>query len=372
MSAGDDPYEAIVVGGGFYGCCLALFLRHSHERVLVVEKEPDLLTRASYANQARVHQGYHYPRSFMTAVRSFANFPRFLAELRKCVDDSFEKVYAVARNQSNVNAAQFRKFCERLGMPIQIAPSWIRDLFEDSLIEEVFRVREVAFDAAKLREVMRRKLNEAQVPILYEACVRMIVPRNQDLIELRFEDGRRPLKAIKVFNCAYSQINMLLRNSGLPLLPLKHELTKLALVEIPDPLKRLGITIMDGPFFSLLPFPPRNLHTLSHVRYTPHESWTDADRRYGPHAYLESIEPKPNYAFMIKDAQRYVPELRKARYVESMFEIKTVLLQNEADDGRPILFRKDYGMDNLFIIMGGKIDNVYDVLEALGKLRALA
>ena len=33
--------------------------------------------------------------------------------------------------------------------------------------------------------------------------------------------------------------------------------------------------------------------------------------------------------------------------------------------GRPILFRSHYGLPNLFVIMGGKIDNVYDVVEAL-------
>jgi hypothetical protein len=25
----DQNYEVIVIGGGFYGCCIALFLRHS-------------------------------------------------------------------------------------------------------------------------------------------------------------------------------------------------------------------------------------------------------------------------------------------------------------------------------------------------------
>ena len=69
---GDGPLDALVVGGGFYGCGIAAALRQRHglARVLVVERETDLLARASYVNQARVHNGYHYPRSFMTAYRS--------------------------------------------------------------------------------------------------------------------------------------------------------------------------------------------------------------------------------------------------------------------------------------------------------------
>ena len=58
--------DVMVVGGGFYGCALALHLRRSFERVVIVEREDGLLRRASYNNQARLHNGYHYPRSFRT------------------------------------------------------------------------------------------------------------------------------------------------------------------------------------------------------------------------------------------------------------------------------------------------------------------
>ena len=53
-----DEYDAIVVGGGFYGCLLAIHLPKSGAaRVLLMERESTLVQRASYANQARVHNG---------------------------------------------------------------------------------------------------------------------------------------------------------------------------------------------------------------------------------------------------------------------------------------------------------------------------
>jgi hypothetical protein len=60
-----------------------------------------------------------------------------------------------------------------------------------------------------------------------------------------------------------------------------------------------------------------------------------------------------------------VAALQDAEYVRSLFEIKTVLLQNEVDDGRPILCRRDYGLENFYVILGAKIDNIYDVLQTL-------
>ena len=56
-----DSYGAVIVGGGFYGCEVARELRRYFDRVLLLENEADLMHGASYNNQARVHQGYHYP-----------------------------------------------------------------------------------------------------------------------------------------------------------------------------------------------------------------------------------------------------------------------------------------------------------------------
>jgi hypothetical protein len=68
---------------------------------------------------------------------------------------------------------------------------------------------------------------------------------------------------------------------------------------------------------------------------------------------------------MLKDAQRYVPALCKSRYLDSIWEVKTILPQSESDDSRPILMKKDHGIQGFTCIMGGKIDNIYDVIEEL-------
>ena len=180
------------------------------------------------------------------------------------------------------------------------------------------------------------------------------------------EDGS-VLTAGAVWNCTYSQINTLLEQSALPRLPMKHEVTELALIDVPEDLKEVAVTIMDGPFFSVMPFPAQRLHTLSHVRYTPHTWWQDTPEQEhrNAHAQLDGHDIESNYPLMIRDAQRYLPLLDSAQYHGSLFEVKTVLLENERDDGRPILFRRDWGIKNFFVVMGGKVDNVYDLMRAI-------
>jgi hypothetical protein len=138
----------------------------------------------------------------------------------------------------------------------------------------------------------------------------------------------------------------------------------MALVEPPPQLKDKGITVMCGPFFSIMPFPPRNLHSFSHVRYTPHREWhTNKTAYQDPYEIFQNLPRNTNYERMVRDAQRYLPVISESRYVNSIWEVKTVLPRSEVDDSRPILLKRDHGLANLNCITGAKVDNVYDILK---------
>lgn len=362
--------DALVIGGGFFGCRIALHMRRHLGSVRIVEQERDLLQRASYANQARVHQGYHYPRSLLTAMRSRVNFGRFAAEYPECVDRSFEKYYAIGRLASQVTAAQFATFCKRIGAPLEPAPAAVRRLFDPGRIEEVFLAQEWVFDAVKLKDRVRAELEGDGVELqLGTRALRVSRAAGGLAVELAGPAGVERVLTRRVFNCTYSGINHFLGASRLPVIPLKHEGTEMALVEPPAALGGAAVTVMCGPFFSLMPFPPRALYTLSHVRYTPHHEWTERDevaRKPDDH----QRERKSNFDRMVRDASRYLPCIRECVQRDSIWEVKTVLPRSEVDDSRPILFCPDHGLPGLFCVMGGKIDNVYDIIQELDELRA--
>lgn len=356
-----DFYDTIIIGGGFFGCILALSMVTRSKRVLVLEKESSLLRRASFANQARVHNGYHYPRSLITAMRSAFNYPRFLADFEDCLDRTFLQVYAIARGDSRVNAYQYKKFCERVGIPLWPLPAHVRKMFNADLIEEAFSVEECAFDALRLRDKLRTSMENAGIEIAHEADAERILPGPADTLKIQLRSGAE-VCGQHVWNCTYSDINSLLGRSGLPRLPLKHQAAEVALIRVPPELEKVGITVMDGPFFSTMPFPALGLHSLTHVTYTPQHCWSDGEQALGERrtAPLQSKS-----IFMLRDAQRYLPALRSATYMGSMFQTKTVLLRSEVDDARPILCRRDYGLKNFSVVLGAKIDNVYDVLKSI-------
>ncbi|MGC9610777.1 MAG: FAD-dependent oxidoreductase [Minisyncoccia bacterium] len=361
----ENFYEHVIIGGGFFGSVIASFLKKKYKtsKVLIIEKEKELGKHATYNNQARIHNGYHYPRSITTALRSHINYDRFKKTYKESVFDDFEAYYGVGNINSKVTAGQFKSFCERIGSPIGAAPTRVRDLFNPKLIEDVFSVDEIVFNADKLMELVESQMKDFGVEVFLGTKVTKIdqSPNGLSVEYLKEGDEVKRLEAKKVYNVTYSGINKILSSSGLPLVPLKYEMTEMCLASVPPELTKVGVTVMDGPFFSLLPFPPRGLHTVSHVRYTPHYEWSDS-----PDLVVKPYIPKSNFQFMLKDIERYMPIVGEIKYESSLFEIKALLPKNEANDGRPILFVENWGLPGLTCILGGKIDNIFDVLGEMG------
>ncbi|HET7832238.1 MAG TPA: FAD-dependent oxidoreductase [Gallionella sp.] len=361
-------YDAVVIGGGFYGVSIASYLATARQmpRVLLIECESELLTRASYNNQARIHNGYHYPRSFTTAFRSRVNLPRFMRDYPAAIQTNFTKLYAIARRNSKVTSRQFVRFCRDIGAHIEPAPDSLTQLFEPRLIEALFLVEEYAFNAQALKTAAQRDLLTAGVALQLQTRVKNL-RRSGNTLRVqcaRNADKAAEFSARYVFNCTYSGLNQFSGDFPGTTTGLKHELAEMALIRMPAGLQSLGITVMDGPFFSTMPFPARGLHTLSHVRYTPHLNWPD---QAGEETYrkLADYHRESRVERMMRDVSRYIPAMQHAKYVESLFEIKTVLVKNESDDGRPILFEHHAELPNCYSILGGKIDNIYDVLKKL-------
>jgi glycine/D-amino acid oxidase-like deaminating enzyme len=363
--------DTIVIGGGFFGLRVALHLREHLDvrRVVVLEREAETMSRSSYVNQARVHNGYHYPRSILTAYRSRVNFPAFIEEYADAVDSSFQHHYAIARAYSKVSARQFALFCDRIGAVHSPADSSVRRLFNPRTVEQVFQVEEPAFDSRILRDLLLARIRAVGGIELVTGVEAESLEQNVDGT-LTVHSALADFTADRVISAVYSRMNVLHRRSSLPLVEIQHEIAEMALVRMPAELDGLGITVMDGPFFSCMPFPSKGLHTLSHVRYTPHYRWRDGSDQVpdDPHEVFAGAQLPSNFRIIRSDVSRFVPALARAEHVESIYEVKTVLTKSEHDDSRPILFRPHHGIANYTCIMGGKLDNIYDVLEELNLL----
>ena len=353
--------QALVIGGGFYGCCLAIHLRRRFDRVMLVDEAAGLLTRASRVNQARLHNGYHYPRSFLTAARSRSNLDVFRRAFPMGVVDDFRHLYAIARSDSKVGFRHFERFATAIGASLGPASAADRRLFAPRLIEAVYEVVEPAFDVGALRRFLATQLVETGVVIRMNTRVDTL-GAVRDGVSIGLADGTA-LRAGWVFNCTYAALNRVVPEPAHLRPRLVHQLTEIALIAPPPALRQIAITVMDGPFFSAMPVPSEGLHSLTHVRYTPHMSWPEASTpECDPNSVMHEVPPS-RFAWMMRDARRYVPALEDAVHVRSLFDIKTLVDGTQGDDARPILYHRDSIAPRLISILGSKLDNIFDVYD---------
>lgn len=347
---------AIVIGAGFYGCEIALKLHNlGIKNIFLFEKSSQIMTRASMWNQARIHNGYHYPRSLATGLAANKYFDQFMEDYPTGINKDMRKIYAIAHN-SNVSTVQFERFCKKIKSPLKLAsPKW-RNMFESRLINEVYEAEEYVFNAQIIQKSLTKKIKSARINLKLNSDVKI-----QDFLTncVYVKCDEDTYVAPIVFNCTYSALDQM----GINLqTEMRKEWAELALITPPKELNNLGITVMDGPFFSSMPFPSYSLHTLSHVRYTPVAAWSGKDQELN---IKSGIGPPLNAEAMLRDAQRYMPIISKSKITKSFFEIKAVLKQNDQNDGRPILFEVSKETPRVISILGGKIDNIYDVLERI-------
>ena len=172
-----EKYDKIIIGAGLYGLYSALFCGMRGEAVLVIERESAPFKRATYINQARVHQGYHYPRSLSTALKSAHYFERFNRDFSFCINREYKKVYATSSHFSWSNGEQFKKFCKAAKIPCQeLNP---KQFFKDGMCDGTFLTREYTYDAAILQRYYESHIADLKnVKILYGAKIEKIVKQD--------------------------------------------------------------------------------------------------------------------------------------------------------------------------------------------------
>ncbi len=370
-------YDKIIIGAGLYGLYSAAFCAKKGEKVLVLECDSHPFSRATYINQARVHMGYHYPRSLSTAVKSRGYFDRFCEDYPESIKTDFTKIYATSAHYSWTNAACFKKFCNDCNIPCtEISPD---SYFKEGLCDGSFITKEYTYDHKILLNYLQDEINALgdSVEIIYNSEIISISKVSQKY-EIALKDGR-VFESGFVLNSTYASVNQINSMAGFDSLPIKYELCEIILCRVNGLLDNVGITVMDGPFFSIMPFGKSGLHSLTSVTFTPHLTCYErlpnfpCQQLAGDYCSPQRLgncnecEHKPPTAFpyMSQLARKYLKEVLSFEYHSSLFSVKPILKLSEIDDSRPTIIRKLSQSPTFVSVLSGKINTVYDLKEVL-------
>lgn len=372
-----EKYDKIIIGAGLYGLYSALFCCQRGQKVIVLECDSTPFRRATFINQARVHQGYHYPRSISTAMKSAGYFERFNKDYAFCVNKEFDQIYATSSEYSWSNGKQFKAFCRAANIPCEeLQPS---NYFKDGMCDGVFRTREYTYDAMILKDYLLEELAKYPKFVEIQYGIDIIgIEKDTDAYVINTAQGISYSSGF-VLNATYAGTNQILDMLGFEKFGIKYELCEIILCDVNDKLRNVGFTVMDGPFFSIMPFGKTGYHSLTSVTFTPHTTSYDEVPTFACQKNSEGFcstfhlgncndcpaKPKTAFPYMANLARKYMLDEYGFEYKKSLFSMKPILMSSEIDDSRPTVIKKYTDKPTFVGVLSGKINTVYDLDEVL-------
>ena len=370
-------YDKIIIGAGLYGLYAALqsAKKYENQHLLVLEKDSVAFMRATYINQARVHMGYHYPRSLSTAAKSAHYFKRFMDDFAFSCLTTFDQIYATSGQFSWTNAEEFRKFCRAANIRCDdISPE---KYFQPGMCDGTFLTEEYTYDAHILRDYFLGEIaKHSQIEIRYRVRPNRIEQKGKEyVLTVAGEELHTPY----LLNATYASANEINALLGFEPFKIKYELCEIILCIVNEALKNVGLTVMDGPFFSIMPFGKTGYHSLTSVAFTPHVTSYDALPTFACQQASEgyctpeclgncnecSAKPASAWPYMSSLARKYIRPEYEFRYHHSLFSMKPILKASEIDDYRPTVVRVFSVEPTYVAVLSGKINTVYDLDEVL-------
>ncbi len=372
-------FDYIVLGAGIYGMYIShrLACLYPQSKIALMDYDAKPFQRASYINQARVHNGYHYPRSLATALKSAGYYQQFIRDYDFAINKKFEKIYAVASNFSYASAENFEAFCRAAHIPCKHMHA--SKYFKDGMIDGCYLTEEFSLDAKSICAWFVEQLKDKQhVTQLYNTRIKEVVEAGE-LYELHMDDGS-VYSAPFVLNTSYASVNQVLDLFGFEKFRIKYEIAEICLCSVTENVLDAGLTVMDGPFFSLMPFGHSGYHSLSSVHYTPHLTCVgelpvfpcqQRNPECTPHRLgncnLCPARPQTAWRQMKQQARHYLNDDIDMHYQESLFAIKPILLASEISDSRPTIIKEFSNSPRFVSVLSGKFNTMYDLEEVLSR-----
>lgn len=364
-----SEYDIVIVGAGIYGIHASLSEKFFEKKVLIIEKEPSILSRASYINQARLHNGYHYPRSMSTAKTSAKYFNRFYQDYKFAINKEFKSIYAISKDNSYISKKEFEEFCKSVNIPYKEINSNI--YFKHDLISGTYETTEYVYDINLIKKNYERKIEERKnIEINYDTYITDVSIENSKYI-LKLNNGNS-ITTDCVINTSYASVNQVNELFNLKKYDIKYEICELEIGKASKKLKNVAITVMDGPFFSIMPFGKTEFHSLTSVNHTPHstcynqlpEFQCQKESNKCNKLHLDNCnhckyKPKTKMKEMQLLYKKYLKDEYDFCYKKSLFTIKPILTMAEQDDSRPTIINKHRDNPTFISCLSGKFNTMY-------------
>jgi len=320
-----------IIGGGLFGLSTAIQLDGKYN-VTVFEQFDDILCGATYANHNRHHYGFHYPRSPETAMQCIESAVEFEKVYKDSLVWDFDNYYCISKENSKTTPDQYISFCNNVGL--EYIKEWPKEgVLDRNKIDLCLKVKEGVYSFELLKKIVKKRLDSTTtVDVIFNNKVNSgsLESDGTKVLSTNSTNGLVAHKFDFVINAMYANYNKFCQWFDLEPRHFQFNLQELDIIELPD-VDKIGITIQDGPFPSFLPIGNTNRYLLAHVitsqliREVSKGSIPLIQRLN----YLES-----NWYSIQKSCEEYIPLLKDAKYIKSLFVDRVVDATRMHDDAR--------------------------------------
>ena len=279
------------------------------------------------------------------------------------------------------DAKEFKLFCDAANIRCdEVAPT---RYFKEGYCDGAFLTEEYTYDAQILKQYFLEQLKDyRKVEIKFGSRLKSIEKRERTYRMVYEQNGSIiDVVAPFVLNSTYASVNQIQSMLGYEMFKIKYELCEIILCNVNDKLHDTGLTVMDGPFFSIMPFGKTGYHSLTSVTFTPHVACKEPLPKFDCQARSNGFcsplqlgncndcpaKPESAWPYMSNLARKYMRDDLKFEFDHTLYSMKPILLASEIDDSRPTVI-KVFSEEPVFVsVLSGKINTVYDLDEILSK-----
>jgi D-amino-acid oxidase len=355
-------FKISIIGSGAFGLSIALELaKNKNFEVTVFEKNNKILEGATFANHNRHHYGYHYPRSLDTIRQINTSKEIFEFYFKKACIFNFPNFYAISKYRTNINAIQYEKFLIQNNLQYQIVPI-NKNIFNTRFIDKIFKVKEGVYDYFSLKKIYENRIKNSKVLIKLNHKLLDGKINQECFLKFQTSYGIKKIYSDILINATYANYNDIISLFDFETNKSEYNLQEFAILSFKKDL-RIGLTVMDGSFPSILPIGRTKFHLFAHVNKSQLIKEISNKNNLFNHNYICT-----NFEDTFKESKKYINLLKNCIYHKSIISSRVVIKnQDDTRESSIIEHRK-----NFYSVFSAKIITAeYLALELAKKINCL-
>ena len=239
---------------------------------------------------------------------------------------------------------KYKKFYKKLGLKYNVIKN--SKFVRNENLEAITSGEEGCYDHFKVVKLLKKEIKDKKINFFSNFLVKKISYRNKILKLIDKKNRIISKKFDIIINATYSNSNEILKvfEKENQIIKYNHQITEVAVIK--SDIKFPPITIMDGPFITLLPYQGiKNQFLL----YDVESSILSKNSKY-----LLAFKKKTNFKIMKKKLSKYINFVNKMTYIKSLYGQRPVPINDKYADRSTKIIKSKFENIKMYTFREGK------------------